>query len=359
MTDPVIVTRTAKGSALTWVEGDANFINLRDAIVTAGTVVTLGLNNTSIKTANYTASVNDLVNANSSSGAFNITLPTSPADGSVVGIVDVSGTYTTTVTTPIMILPGVGSTIQDEASFILDVCKTFVTFIYVSATSKWMLMNTPTTLVRGTGLGSIVYDHSPTLITPNLGTPSSLTLTYATGLPYSSLTGTIPTWNQDTTGSASIFTSTTQNSQFNSIGVGTAASNTTGEIRATNSITQYYSDERLKDNITNIPNALDKVIQLNGVTFTANDIAATFGYTNKSQQVGVIAQQVELVLPEIVVPAPFDIGKNEDGSEYSISGENYKTVQYEKLVPLLIEAIKELTIEVNNLKCIINTNKQL
>jgi hypothetical protein len=89
---------------------------------------------------------------------------------------------------------------------------------------------------------------------------------------------------------------------------------------------------------------------LNGVTFNANDLAATYGYTNQSQQVGVIAQQVELILPQIVVPAPFDIGRDLDGNEFSISGENYKTVQYEKLVPLLIEAIKELTIEVNKLK---------
>jgi hypothetical protein len=138
--------------------------------------------------------------------------------------------------------------------------------------------------------------------------------------------------------------------QISSIGIGTAASGTAGEIRATNNITAYYSDERLKTNIVNITNALEKILQLNGVTFTANDLAATFGYTNQSQQVGIIAQQVETVLPQIVVPAPFDIGRNDDGDEYSISGENYKTVQYEKLVPLLIEGIKELTMEVNKLK---------
>lgn len=138
--------------------------------------------------------------------------------------------------------------------------------------------------------------------------------------------------------------------QITSIGVGTGASGTGGEIRATNNITAYYSDERLKTNIKVIPNALDKVLKISGVTFNANDVAASFGYINQDEQVGVIAQEIEAVLPQIVVPAPFDIGKHDDGTEYSISGENYKTVQYEKLVPLLIEAIKELTIEVNKLK---------
>ena len=193
-----------------------------------------------------------------------------------------------------------------------------------------------------TGTGALVFATSPTLVTPLLGTPTSGN--FSTG------TFTWPTFNQSTTGSAATFTSTTQNSQFNSIGIGNAASTTAGEIRATNNITAYYSDERLKTNIVNIPNALEKVLQLNGVTFNANDLAATFGYTNQTQQVGVIAQQVEAVLPQIVVPAPFDIGVNDDGNEYSVSGENFKTVQYEKLVPLLIEAIKELTIEVNKLK---------
>ena len=62
---------------------------------------------------------------------------------------------------------------------------------------------------------------------------------------------------------------------------------------------------------------------------------------NKKEQVGVIAQDVEKVLPQIVTPAPFDIGRDENDNEYSISGENYKTVQYDKIIPLLIEAIKE------------------
>ena len=143
---------------------------------------------------------------------------------------------------------------------------------------------------------------------------------------------------------------TSSNVQFNSLGIGTAGSGTAGEIRATNNITAYYSDKRLKENIKSIDNALDKVQLISGVTFNANDEAAKYGYTDKKTQVGVIAQEIEQVLPEIVVAAPFDIAINDDGTEYSKSGENYKTVQYEKIVPLLIEAIKELKQEIDILK---------
>jgi len=142
---------------------------------------------------------------------------------------------------------------------------------------------------------------------------------------------------------------TSDDVQFDSLGIGTAASGTTGQIRATNTITAYYSDERLKENIELIPNALEKVMSLRGVTFNANTLAESYGYTDKSKQVGVIAQDVEKVLPETVVPAPFDRMLFE-GKEISKSGQDYKTVHYEKLVPLLIEAIKELSEEVKSLK---------
>jgi hypothetical protein len=113
----------------------------------------------------------------------------------------------------------------------------------------------------------------------------------------------------------------------NGLGVGTAASSTAGEIRATNNITAYYSDERLKDFKGKIDNALDKVSQLNGYYFTENENAKELGYNNNNLQVGVNAQEVEKVLPEIVTDAPID--------------SKYKTVWYDKLIPLLIEAIKE------------------
>ena len=139
------------------------------------------------------------------------------------------------------------------------------------------------------------------------------------------------------------------NLQINALGVGTASPTTAGQIRAADTITSWYSDERLKTNIQIIPNALDKVMTLRGVTFNANELAESFGYSSKENQVGVLASDVKTVLPEAVKPAPFDIMMFEN-TEVSRSGENYQTVQYEKLVPLLIEAIKELNEKVKLLE---------
>ena len=119
------------------------------------------------------------------------------------------------------------------------------------------------------------------------------------------------------------------NYQMNSLGVGTAPSGTTGMIRATNDIIAFYSDGRLKDNVELIVNPLDKVLSLRGVTHTQNKLAEQFGYNNYESRVGVIAQDVAAVLPEAVALAPFDT----DAEGASISGENYLTVKYEKLVP--------------------------
>ena len=103
-----------------------------------------------------------------------------------------------------------------------------------------------------------------------------------------------------------------------------------------------YSDGRLKTNVKSLENSLQLVKQLRGVSYNWIE--------SGEYAIGVIAQEVEKVLPQIVKPAPFDIDVDDDGNEYSRSGENYKTVKYEKLVPLLIEAIKELKDEINELK---------
>lgn len=120
-----------------------------------------------------------------------------------------------------------------------------------------------------------------------------------------------------------------------SLGVGTVASGTSGEIRATNAITAYYSDENLKTRLGNIENALDKVLSLEGFYYEANEVAQQLGYDVK-REVGVSAQQVQAVLPEVVVPAPIS--------------DKYLTVHYDRLVPLLIEAIKEQQKQIEDLK---------
>ena len=90
-----------------------------------------------------------------------------------------------------------------------------------------------------------------------------------------------------------------------------------------------FSDVRLKENIETIPDALDKVCQMRGVTFNRIDV-------DGERQMGVIAQEVEKIAPEVV---------REDDSEDKI-----KSVAYSNLVGLLIEAIKDLKNEVDELK---------
>ena len=84
-----------------------------------------------------------------------------------------------------------------------------------------------------------------------------------------------------------------------------------------------------------------------GFTFNWNSKAKDVaGFSKDSSYVGLFAQDVEKVLPEAVKLAPFD----NDGKDNSISGENYLTVQYEKMMPLLVEAIKEQQLQIEELR---------
>jgi hypothetical protein len=135
-------------------------------------------------------------------------------------------------------------------------------------------------------------------------------------------------------GSTTIHSGSANNYQFNSIGVGTTPSNTTGEIRATGDITAYYSsDIRLKENIKPIENALIKVESISGNTYDWKE-GFEMIHSHKGNDVGVIAQEIENVLPQIVI-------ERDNG---------YKAVDYEKIVPLLIQAIKELSAKVKELE---------
>jgi hypothetical protein len=177
-------------------------------------------------------------------------------------------------------------------------------------------------LTDETGSGSAVFATSPTLVTPELGTPSSGTLTNCT----------FPTLNQNTTGTAGGLTGT-PNITVGTVGCG--AITASGAITSTGNVTAYFSDDRLKTRHGKIENALEKLQTLDGFYYIPNQVAQDLGY-EAIQDVGVSAQSVQAILPEIVAPAPID--------------SQYLTVRYEKLVPLLIEAIKELTAKVKALE---------
>ena len=117
------------------------------------------------------------------------------------------------------------------------------------------------------------------------------------------------------------------------LGVGTAPTSTSGLIRATNDVVAFYSsDKRLKNNIKTIESPLEKLDKINGVEF--DWIPKEGIHENEGHDVGVIAQEVEKVIPEIV----------------QTRDNGYKAVKYEKIVPLLIESIKELKAEIEELK---------
>ena len=122
-----------------------------------------------------------------------------------------------------------------------------------------------------------------------------------------------------------------------------------GNVVATGSITAYYSDKRLKEFISNIDNPLDIIDNLKGYYYKANELAVENGFTNE-KNIGLSAQDVQKVLPELVKLAPFDSVKNKQGDIVSKSGNNYLTVCYDKLSPVFVEAIKDLNKQVSELK---------
>lgn len=156
------------------------------------------------------------------------------------------------------------------------------------------------------------------------------------------------TFSHSITGVAASATSATSasslnqsnNYRINSLGVGTPSSNVAGEIRATNEITAFYSsDERLKENIKEIDNALYKLRKVRGVMFDwKNEVIEKRGgednYFVRKHDTGVIAQEVEQVLPEVV----------------AIREDGYKAVRYEKLAGIIIQAINELADDVEEIK---------
>ena len=183
--------------------------------------------------------------------------------------------------------------------------------------------STATTLATARAINGVNFDGSAAItVTAAAGTLSGATL--ASGVTASSLT------------SVGTLTSLTVTGAITANG-GIAV---TGAITATGDITAYYtSDKRHKNNIQTIPNALEKVTKLNGVTWEWNDDVNEV--TKSTPKTGLIAQEVQEVLPEVV--------KTRD--------DGFLALDYSKMMGLMVEAIKEqqtqihsLTIEIEKLK---------
>ena len=190
------------------------------------------------------------------------------------------------------------------------------------------------TLASGVTASSLTsFGNSPTLVTPNLGTPSAVVLTNASGTA-NGLTANIANFinvTDDTTTNASrylIFANGTSGAITEQVSSTKLFFNpSTGLLTSTDY--NSSSDKRLKKNIKTVESALDKVIALRGVSFNWEEGGA--------KSIGLIAQEAEKVIPEIVL-------QDENG---------YLGIKYNNLIGVLVEAIKEQQEQINTLKKLI------
>ena len=275
---------------------------------------------------------------------------TGDVDGTATNATNISISTTTSTDTTTSIVLVANQSTGNQSPFIDSGLSynasnnTLTATTFVGALNNNLILNT-----FGTGLsGSTSYNNSGITtftVTSNAtssGTTSGTIVSRGTNGDFTA--GTITASLVGTATSAS----TAANLSFGSAnqvvfknGSNTAAtsSNLTfdgNNLSVGSDIIAFASDERLKENIQPLENALDKVLALSGFTYNFNKIGESLGFDGTITYVGVSAQEVQAVLPEAVKPAPAD--------------SNYITVQYEKLVPLLIEAIKELKSEINELK---------
>ncbi len=199
-------------------------------------------------------------------------------------------------------------------------------------------------LVSGVVSGSSQIDVASTTGDIALGTRTSgnyvATITAGTGV---SSTGATTGEGIAHTISIGQAVGTSDNVRFGSIGVGMAASGTSGRIDAANDIVAYSSSDRnFKENITPIENPIEKIRKISGNTYDWKaELKDVHGY--EGNDVGVIAQEIEEVLPQIV----------------TTRDNGYKAVKYEKLVALLIEGIKEQQLQIEKLQLeVIDLKKQ-
>ena len=274
--------------------------------VTSASSGSIPVTNYSRKTANYTAVNGDLLIADTTAGTFTITLPATPSTGNYIRVADGNNWETTNLT-----IGRNGSTIEGSAADLtLDVAGITVDIIYDGTTWEVFANTGPMELPDQTG-------QSGKYLTTNGTTTSWATI--SAGLSISDDTTTnadyYPAILTAASGTATSTKVSSTKLYFNP---------STGQLNATNF--NSLSDARYKTNVTPITGAGKKIAAINGVSFNWLE-------SNKPS-LGVIAQQVEQVLPELV----------------ATGSDGFKSVNYSGIIGVLIEAVKELQAEISALK---------
>lgn len=307
----IISSNTQAGVAALQIAGMANVANVN--ITGAG--VGLNVSNSSILSGNVTMG-----------GTLSVASTTRVASLNSNTHVTSTSLYSTTAQ--------VGSLVSNTSLVAGSVVSntSIVTGTIVSSTST-----VTGALVSNTSVvtGALVANTSffANTITANLSLTSSASIDVATNGRIGGNINTNSISANSYVNTASLITST---SRSDYLGVGVANPGVTiGTIYAANDISAFYSsDANLKENVETIQYAVDIVNNLSGVRFDWNDKAREMYPERTYRDIGVIAQEVENVLPEIVTT-------RENG---------YKAVKYEKIIPVLIQAIKELKAEIDELK---------
>jgi len=210
-----------------------------------------------------------------------------------------------------------------------------VTSITTGATGDVTSVSAGSGLSGGGSSGGVTLSHADTSSQGSVNASGNTFIQNVTLDGFGHVTGL----NTNTLTTSDLGLDSNDGVQHGSLGIGTSAP-ASGEIVAAGDITSNASDDRLKNRLGDIDNALGKVESLSGFYFEFNDTAIDLGL-QEGKRVGVSAQEVQNVLPEVVKDSPVD--------------SEYLTVQYEKMVPLLIEAIKEQSSTIEELKTRINT----
>lgn len=309
-------TITSTDSNFTNVIGKTNYWDADAGYISAGTLITRTNNNTTINVSS--------LNSSDAGIFYEVISLGSTSNWQSVGAAYFVGAYFKATGVPgngsgsVRKIPGSALMITDTTNFTNNVLKDYFPSLYVNATygsaAKFVSKNSANDYINtvsiqgGGGVGLLISGMA------GFGKYTDAGL-YVYNIGYKAA---VFSGGNDTYPSVDI---------SNSSGSSYPAINAIGSIRASGNIVAFYSDDRLKTRLGTIQNPLEKLTSLTGFYYEPNELAQNLGY-EKRREVGISAQDVEKILPEIIHKAPID--------------DKYLTIDYERLIPLIIEAIKEL-----------------